>query len=366
VSETGLEAFVLLALRVALALVFVVAGFAKLRDPEGTAGMLAGFGVPARLTALSARLLPLSELVVAALLGLNMTVGVGAATSTVLLSLFTAAMVANLVMGRKVSCRCFGQAAPADVGPVTLVRNGVLIALSLCVLIATRPWTQDDALAWIASNGLALGLGVLVLAAYGGLAFALYEIIAQQGRILLRLETIEAALGVAANAPHAEAQPAGLPVGAKAPELLLTSLDGGVHALVDFARERPHLLFFMNPSCGPCHALMPDVLTWNKLLGGAVSVQIVSEGTAAENQEAFASGADLVVVQEERNASEAYQVYGTPGALLVDAQGTIASHAAMGADAIRALLTAVLAKYAPPGIDRGSERAVPAAGAEMH
>ena len=59
---------VLLVARVLLALVFGAAGATKLADRTGTRTALTGFGVPYQLVGLLAWLLPLTEIVVAALL----------------------------------------------------------------------------------------------------------------------------------------------------------------------------------------------------------------------------------------------------------------------------------------------------------
>jgi hypothetical protein len=45
-----------------------------------------------------------------------------------------------------------------------------------------------------------------------------------------------------------------------------------------------------------------------------------------------------VLLQQDREVAELYQVYGTPGAVLVRPDGIIGSPLAQGADAIRALV----------------------------
>jgi thiol-disulfide isomerase/thioredoxin len=49
-----------------------------------------------------------------------------------------------------------------------------------------------------------------------------------------------------------------------------------------------------------------------------------------------------VLLQKDREIAEAYQAYGTPGAVLIRPDGTIGSPVAQGADAIRALIATAL------------------------
>src|SRR5207247_1524756 len=53
-------------------------------------------------------------------------------------------------------------------------------------------------------------------------------------------------------------------------------------------------------------------------------------------------GVTNVLLQKDREISEAYKAFGTPSAVLVRQDGTIASPLAQGADAIRALITTTL------------------------
>src|SRR6516162_9412444 len=50
----------------------------------------------------------------------------------------------------------------------------------------------------------------------------------------------------------------GLKVGKKAPDFSLTSIANGMITLHDFA-GRQVLLVFMQPGCGPCHRLTPEL-----------------------------------------------------------------------------------------------------------
>ena len=123
-------ALVLLAARIVLAAVFVVAGLAKLADRPGSRQALIDFGLSSRLATLLGTLLPLAELAVAvALLPLG-SAWYGALGALALLILFVAGIGANLARGRRPDCHCFGQLHSEPVGWPTLARNGALAALA--------------------------------------------------------------------------------------------------------------------------------------------------------------------------------------------------------------------------------------------
>src|SRR5262249_58108781 len=83
-----------------------------------------------------------------------------------------------------------------------------------------------------------------------------YQLVRQNGRILLRLEAIERQLG--ARAPAQRREPAGLPVGTAAPDFELPDLSGARRKLSDF-RGRDVLLIFFNPKCGFCTKIADDL-----------------------------------------------------------------------------------------------------------
>src|SRR5688572_20946925 len=95
--------------RVLLAIVFAVAGLAKLADQPGTRQALIGFGLPARLAAPAGILLPLAELTVVLALIPVTTAWWGGVGALTLLLLFVAGIGLNLARGRTPDCHCFGQ-----------------------------------------------------------------------------------------------------------------------------------------------------------------------------------------------------------------------------------------------------------------
>jgi len=76
-----------------------------------------------------------SELAVATAMLWGPTVVVGAAVGLFLLALFTFLVVLSLRRGLRPSCHCFGRVTDAPIGPGTVVRNLVLMAVAVAVVL---------------------------------------------------------------------------------------------------------------------------------------------------------------------------------------------------------------------------------------
>src|SRR5918999_3279592 len=124
-----MDSFLLIA-RLLLALVFALAGGAKLADRQGSRQAIIDFGVPSALAAPLGLLLPLAELTIAATLLPASTAWWGALGALALLSVFVVGITYNLARGRKPECHCFGQLHSAPAGWKTLARNGALAAVA--------------------------------------------------------------------------------------------------------------------------------------------------------------------------------------------------------------------------------------------
>src|SRR6476660_4975295 len=113
-----------------------------------------------------------------------------------------------------------------------------------------------------------------------------YQVVRQNGRILLRLEAIEQQFGtVAGRHAGAERQQAvGLPLGTIAPDFELPDLTGVRRKLSDF-REQNVLLVFFNPQCGFCTKMAAELAALSADGGGQRVVPIlVTTGDADENR----------------------------------------------------------------------------------
>jgi peroxiredoxin len=357
--------------RAVLALVFAVAGVAKLADRVAFRQAVVGFGVPDSLATPLSIALPLAELAVAAALFPATSAWWGALGALALLLLFVTAIAVNLARGRKPDCRCFGQLSAGPVGWSTLARNAVLAAIAGFVAVGGWHDAGPSPLAWFADRsavelagvgGLALGVGLLVM-----VALLLLNLVRQNGRLFLRIEALEARLEAAGIAPAPEQMPfeseAGLPVGASAPAFQLSGLHGETLTLEALrAAGKPILLIFSDPDCAPCNALLPEIGVWQRDHSTDLMISLVSRGSLDPNRaKSSEHGLFNVLVQEDREVAEAYGADGTPSAVIVDPDGTVASPLAEGPDRIRALVARMVSGAAQPS----SAALAPASGAAL-
>jgi peroxiredoxin len=174
------------------------------------------------------------------------------------------------------------------------------------------------------------------------------NLLRQNGRLLNRLETIEERLKAAGIAPAPAQQRAeaerGLSVGSPAPEFRLPGLYGETLTIGALrAAGKPIMLLFTDPNCGPCNALLPEIGRWQHDYAGQLTVALISNGDEDANRAKCAEhGLTNVLLQADREVSEAYGENGTPSAVVVYPDGRIGSSLASGADAIRLLLTRVI------------------------
>jgi thiol-disulfide isomerase/thioredoxin len=98
------------------------------------------------------------------------------------------------------------------------------------------------------------------------------------------------------------------------------------------------LLLFIEPECGPCDELLPDVKAWErKVSGDAAKLLVVSAGTVKDNRaQGFLSP---VVLDRDFDAGHAFGAQGTPSAVVVDANGIIASEVSVGGEQVLQLMT---------------------------
>jgi thiol-disulfide isomerase/thioredoxin len=338
----------LLAARLLLAGVFAVAGVAKLADRSGSRQAVIEFGVPKALAAPLGLLLPLAELAVTGALIPTSTALWGAVGALALLLLFCAGIGINLARGKKPDCHCFGQLHSAPAGWKTLARNGVLAALA--GFLVWQGWEGEvgpSAVGWIGalSTLQLLGLvgGLIALGLLVGQWWFLLNLMRQNGRLLVRLEGLEEEFGSSGAAPSQNGvapQPQeGLSVGVQAPAFTLEGLYGEALTLDSLRSSgKPVMLLFTDPNCGPCMAMLPEIGRWQEEYTEKLSIALISRGTAEENKaKASEHGVSRVLLQNDWEISEAYEVRGTPSALVVHPDGTIGSPVAGGAEAIKSL-----------------------------
>ena len=280
-------------------------------------------------------MLPLCELAVAAALIPPPTAWWGAIGALVLLLVFVMGIGANLARGRNPECRCFGQLHSAPVGPKTLARNAALAAVA--ALVVWQGWQGNvgpSALSWVGRLGVAqlaaLAGGLVVLGLLVGQWWFLVHVLRQNGRLLMRVEALEASLGVdgAAVPPgNGTQQASGLPVGSEAPRFSLEGLHGETLTLESLCSSgNPVMLLFTDPGCGPCTAMLPEIGRWQQEYPDRLAISLISRGEVEENRaNASEHGLTNVLLQEDWEVSRAYRVSGTPSAVLLTPEGTIAT-----------------------------------------
>jgi uncharacterized membrane protein YphA (DoxX/SURF4 family) len=127
-----------LAARIILGLIFAYAAWTKLRQPW----LLFAMSVesyqllPEQGVLIVARVLPWIELAIGILLLAGIWMRIVAPAASVLLIGFFAIMVRAYIKGMGIDCGCFG--VGEALGPATLARDGVLLALSVAVTWTSR------------------------------------------------------------------------------------------------------------------------------------------------------------------------------------------------------------------------------------
>ena len=348
----------------ALAAVFAAAGIAKLLDPRGSREAARAFGVPERLADVVARGLPLSEIAIAVLLLPVAMRSWAALAALALLLVFCTAVARAMARGEAPECHCFGQLRSAPAGWRTLARNAVLAAVAALVVVAGRRGAEPSEFAWMSSlDGVAwlvLGLAVALVATLAVGGYAVLHVLRSYGRILVRLDAVEErlrAVGFDLEEPEDVPQ-LGLEPGTPAPDFLLASTEGNDVTLSALLEDRnPVLLVFTSPTCGPCSMLMPTVAQWQREHADGLTIALLSAGDAeAVRAEAATHGIANVLLDTDLAMYEAYEANGTPSAVLVGDDGTIATWLAAGNDWIESVVEQALAGAGrTPGLPVGSD-----------
>lgn len=117
---------------VTVAVVLLVAGVTKVSQPQQWRSQAAGLGVPP----LVAAPVPYSELLLGALLLVQVQRPVVAWFAVALFVAFTALLVVRLAQGQHPPCACFGSLSAAPIGPGHIARNAVFIALTMVAALA--------------------------------------------------------------------------------------------------------------------------------------------------------------------------------------------------------------------------------------
>lgn len=356
---------ILWGIRLLLTGTFLLSSVTKWADVTGTQQAIRDFGIPPFLARPIAFLLPLIEIGIAAALLTAQWAWWGAVVAFVLVLLFIGAISLNMLRGNRPDCHCFGQLHSEPIGASTLARNGLLLILTAVLL-----WSGDPALAsqggilsilarLLQSQIRLLGFAIVIFGLLIVEGWMILHLFKQQGRLLLRIDELEklqigrmpsntTTMPTGAQSPAATMLRPGLP----APSFTLPDLHNKETSLEGLlAHNKPLLLLFADPGCGPCRALLPEVKEWQDTLASNLIIVIISRGKQEDNMlEANAHGLQHVLLQKDYEIGDLYGVYGTPSAVFVRPDGTLGSTPAGGRDAIRGLVATAsqIATTEPP------------------
>ncbi|MEK6320339.1 MAG: MauE/DoxX family redox-associated membrane protein [Acidobacteriota bacterium] len=356
---------VLLVARVFLALVFGIAGIAKVADASGSRQAIIGFGVPEKLATPLSWCLPFAEILIALALIPVTTAWAGSIAAFAMLLMFAAGIAVNLVRGQTPDCHCFGQLHSEPVSWSTFSRNLALVAVAGLIVVIGKDNPGLSAVGWLVElrtaelANLILGGGAVALLAAA--VVYLRRVLTQQSTLLERVDAMKKVIDEDYAEPPVERTDAvppleGLPIGAPAPSFSVASIAGRQVTLDDLlAHGKSVLLLFVSPNCLPCETLLPIVKVWERDHGDQLTIALLSKGTLKDNQERVAKyGARHLLMQGEHSVAEDYQAKWTPAAVFVSPYGRIASRLAYGDDAIRALVAETVGKDAQARLGNGA------------
>jgi peroxiredoxin len=374
----------LLAARLALAAVFLMAGVAKIVDPVGSRRAFREFGLSPALSRAMLAALPALELSVATVLIPAALAWYGALGALTLLTGFLIAIIIAMIRGRRPDCHCFGQVHSAPVGWRTLARNGFLMGCAGWLVARGRGQSGPALWSWLASLNDPELKGVTVGACL--LAFLMFRLIARARPARPSIESpdpsdigdeesagetdTESAVPVVARppAPIAMDQPVtapgpldiGLPIGTTAPPFELPSLTGETRSLQSLrAGGCDVVLIFSSPFCKPCEVLASNLVRWRQELKGLPNIVLISRGTPRENLAKLKDfGGSQILLQRETEVAHAYDCSTTPTAVLIGADGRIRTELVSGGLAIKQLLASSVRHSVPaPPDTKAAQRA---------
>jgi thiol-disulfide isomerase/thioredoxin len=273
-----------LAARLLLGGMFVVAALAKLADRGGVQRAVMAFGVPRAAAAFVGSAMIAAEFSIAALL-VGPWINVGAVAALIALAGFSAVVLVSLARGRRLECHCFGRLSSGPLGWPTLSRNGCFAALAALVIL-------DGHFGWLLTAFVVVMLGLWLGPA-------------SRRRWMSRAGSAVAALTLRDGA-------------------------GRIWTLDTLLENRlPLILVFSQSGCGACDALLPEVAQWQKDLEGRVTVALINGGPASRR-------VPMELIDDSRASFAAYGINATPSAVLIDEGRRL--DAARGAGAISELV----------------------------
>ncbi|MDT0183425.1 MauE/DoxX family redox-associated membrane protein [Microbacterium sp. ARD31] len=302
-----------------LAVVLVVSAAAKLREPlafeDAFVALRVPSSVPRRATS---RVVPWVEVVLGALLLVApspLLVGVGVVVAG-LMAVYTALVARALTFDEPVDCACFGSLGSHQVGRLTLVRNLLLLGLATTAV------------------GIGLSDGSAPGAAADFESADWWALVAALAAVVVTVTIVGGQSARAATSsvePELDYERRPIPYG------VLAMPDGTTTTLAELAATQARLLVVLNPHCGPCVRTAEKLDAWADRLGPAVGVVAVhpEAGLVMPHREV------LTAVEPAHNVRRVFSV-GTPGAVLLGADGLLAGGPVAGAGSVERFVDEIL------------------------
>lgn len=303
-----------------VAAVLLTSGLAKVARPADQRAAFASMDVPAPLRRpLVIRCHPWFEILLGIAL-VSLPHPADAAPATLALLLLTAYLVLVwrvVARGGQATCRCFGSLGASRVGPRTVLRNALLVALA--AVSAADAWGEGSVprrLAdldgeewwWLAAAAVTAALAVLVLERTGGPTGS-----STSGYLRLPVPDVPV------RHPH-----------------------GVEQSLRELATGRAQLLLFLSPGCGPCVTVARRLPSYAERLPD-VDVRVVS-GLAAEYVDQHApEWLPFLLFETDQEVSDVLGITGRPVAVLLGRDRLLAAGPVRGPEAIDALVDDVAA-----------------------
>lgn len=170
-----------------------------------------------------------------------------------------------------------------------------------------------------------------------------YQLVKQQGRVLLRLDELERRATTSEQniaGHHAHAVVEGLQLGAVFPDFELPDLSGTTRTLADLRGQRL-LLIHWNFDCGFCEAIADDIARLEiEFSRQNAQIVLLASGDELFNRKHAANHglkASLILLLNGKRVPEPFESQGTPVAYFLDENGQVSVPFASGADQVLAL-----------------------------
>jgi hypothetical protein len=300
-----------------LAAVLVVSAIGKLGAPQRARDALTAMGVPSWLDRpWVARAHPWAEISLAVLLIVSPgpLAVIAAGVAMLLMLAYLALVVRALRSPVDVDCACFGSLGGERVTAATVWRNawlGVVASVALGCAVEGR--------------SVAARLGSLDAA-------ALWWLVAAAGTGL----TVALVVGTGRPAPREAREP--FPAGEEdylrvpTPAVPVFLADGSQTDLRSLSSERAQLLLFVSETCGSCEPVIAATPTWQASMPQVDVRFVLAQGPESSTLTSTDHPASLH--DPERAVRDSFAVSGTPGAVLLGADGFLAGGPITGSSAV--------------------------------